>query len=134
MFKHLNGNALGSAEGVDDSIAPLDHTRARNFLMSGNVYHGVSRNSQNPVTVRVYESGDSNTWEVDLRDYLPFGSEARVAVSILPEGAIRSPGNVAVYTMPYCTTRHGVGRGSIRINWSQPVHGTVQLTARCDTV
>ncbi|MGR3640437.1 glycosyl hydrolase family 28-related protein [Alterinioella nitratireducens] len=134
VFKHLNGNALGSAEGVDDSIAPLDHTRARNFLMSGNVYHGVNRNSQNPVTVRVNESGDSNTWEVDLRDYLPFGSEARVAVSVLPEGAIRSPGNVAVYTMPYCTTRHGVGRGSIRINWSQPVHGTVQLTARCDTV
>jgi Pectate lyase superfamily protein len=134
VFKHLNGGALDAAEGVDDSIAPIDASRTRNFLMTGNVYHGVSKNAQNPVTVKVTEASDTATWEIDLRNYLPFDSEARVAVSVQPEGAIRSPSNVAVYTMPYCTTRHGVGRGSIRINWSQPVHGAVQLTARTDTV
>ena len=134
VFKHLNGNALDAVEGVDDSIAPIDNSRTRNLLMTGNVYHGVAKNAQNPVTVKVTEASDTATWEVDLRNYLPFNSEARVAVSVLPEGAVRSPSNVAIYTMPYCTTRIGVGRGSVRINWSQPVHGAVQLTARADTV
>jgi hypothetical protein len=73
------------------------------------------------------------TWEVDLRDHFPFGGEAITAVSVLPEGAVRSVANVAVYTMPYATTRHGVGRGSIRLNWSQDLKGSVLLTARCDT-
>lgn len=134
VFKHLNGTALDAVEGVDDSIAPLDNSRTRNFLMTGNVYHGVVKNAQNPVTVKVSEASDTATWEYDLRNFLPFDCEARVAVSVQPEGAVRSPANVAVYTMPYCTTRIGVGRGSIRINWSQPVHGSVQLTARADTV
>ena len=102
--------------------------------MAGNVYHGITKNSQNPVTVKVTENSDLDVWEVDLRNWLPFESEARVAVAVMPEGAVRSVSNVAVYTMPYATTRHGVGRGSVRLNWSQPVHGSVQLTARCDTV
>ncbi len=134
VFKHLNGAAINRAEKVDTSIAPLDGSRSRNFLMTGNVYTGVTKNSQNPVTVKVTETTDLSTWEHDLRDHLPFDCEARVAVSVLPEGAVRNASNVAVYTMPFATTRHGVGRGSIRLNWSQPVHGSVQLTARCDTV
>ena len=134
VFKHLNGNALHAAEGVDDSHAPLDYGRARNFLMAGNVYHGVSKITQNPVTVKVSENTNLATWEADLRDYLPFGFQASVVTAVQPEGAIRSVTNVAVYTTPYCTTRHGVGKGSVRINWSQPVHGAVQLTARTDSV
>jgi len=134
VFKHINGAPLEAVDGVDDSIAPLDGSRTANFLMTGNVYHGIIKNTQNPVTVKVTENSDLNVWEADLRDWLPFETEARVAVSVLPEGAVRSPANVAVFTAPYATTRHGVGRGSIRLNWSQPVHGSVQLTARCDTV
>ena len=134
VFRHLNGGALDSVDDVDDSIAPLDGSRTANFLMTGNVYHGITKNSQNPVTVKVTENTDLDVWEVDLRDWLPFEGEARTAVSVLPEGAVRSVANVAIYTMPYATTRHGVGRGSIRLNWSQPVHGTVQLTARCDSI
>lgn len=134
VFKHLNGGALESVDDVDDSIAPLDGSRTANFLMTGNVYHGITKNSQNPVTVKVTENSDLDVWEVDLRDWLPFETEARVAVAVMPEGAVRSVSNVAIYTMPYATTRHGVGRGSVRLNWSQPVHGSVQLTARCDTV
>lgn len=134
VFKHLNGGALASVDDVDDSIAPLDGSRTANFLMQGNVYHGITKNSQNPVTVKMTENSDLEVWEIDLRDWLPFETEARVAVAVLPEGAVRSPTNVAVYTTPYASTRHGIGRGSVRLNWSQPVHGTVQLTARCDTV
>jgi len=59
--------------------------------------------------------------------------QARVAASALPEGPLRNSANVVQYVTPYATTRHGVGRGSIRLNWPQPVRGTVQLTARCDT-
>lgn len=134
VFKHLNGGALDSVEDVDDSIAPLNGNRTANFLMQGNVYHGITKNSQNPVTVKATENSDLDIWEIDLRDWLPFGGEARTAVSVLPDGAIRNASNVAVFDPPYATTRHGVGRGSIRLNWSQPVHGAVQLTARCDTV
>ncbi len=134
VFKHLNGGAIASVEDVDASIAPLDGSRTANLVMQGNVYHGVTKNTQNPVTVKMSEASDLDVWEMDLRDWLPFNCEARVVVSAFPEGAVRSVSNVAVYTMPYATTRHGVGKGSIRLNWSQPVHGAVQLTARCDTV
>ena len=134
VFKHINGDPLAAVDGVDDSAAPLDGSRTANFLMTGNVYHGILKNTQNPVTVKVTENSALDVWEADLRDWLPFETEARVAASVLPEGAVRSASNVAVFTAPYATTRHGVGRGSVRLNWSQPVRGSVQLTARCDTV
>lgn len=133
VFKLLNGQAMERVDGVDDSVAPLDGSRTRNFVMQGNTFHGIIRDSQNPITLAVTENTPMETWEVDLRNFLPFDTEARVAVSVLPDGAVRSVSNVAIYTMPYATTRHGVGRGSIRLHWSQEVKGTVQLTARCDT-
>lgn len=132
-FKQTNGSALDAVDGVDESVAVLDTSRTKNLTMTGNMYHGIVKDSQNPITLAVTENTALSTWQVDLRDYLPFTTQARVAVSVLPEGAIRNASNVAVYTMPFATVRHGVGRGSIRINWSQAVKGKVQLTARCDT-
>lgn len=132
-FKHIQGAALERVDAVDAAIAPLDGARYNNVLMQGNTFHGITRDTQNPVTLAVVENSNQSVWEVDLRDYLPFDGQARVAVSVLPEGAIRNASNVTQYTIPFATTRHGVGRGSIRLNWQQPVRGTVQLTARCDT-
>ena len=91
------------------------------------------RDTQNPVTLAVTENSPQQVWEVDLRDWLPFEGQARVAASALPEGPLRNSANVVQYVTPYATTRHRVGRGSIRLNWPQPVRGTLQLTARCDT-
>jgi hypothetical protein len=133
VFKQINGQALLRVDEVDDSIAPLDMSRTHNLTFNGNIYHGITNRPQNPITIKVTEATPVTTWEVDLRDHFPFGGEAITAVSVLPEGAVRSVANVAVYTMPYATTRHGVGRGSIRLNWSQDLKGSVLLTARCDT-
>jgi hypothetical protein len=132
-FKHIQGAPLERVDAVDSSVAPLDGSRTKNFLMQGNTFHGIVRDTQNPVTLAVTENSPQQVWEVDLRDWLPFEGQARVAASALPEGPLRNSANVVQYVTPYATTRHGVGRGSIRLNWSQPVRGTVQLTARCDT-
>ncbi|WP_227287602.1 MULTISPECIES: glycosyl hydrolase family 28-related protein [Paracoccaceae] len=134
VFKQLNGQALDRVDGVDESVAPLDTSRTRSFLMTGNTFHGIIKDAQNPVTVKMTENTAQQVWEMDLRNWLPFGTEARVVTSVVPEGSIRTASNVAVYTTPFATTRHGVDRGSIRLNWSQAVRGSVQLTARCDTV
>ncbi len=133
VFKQLNGQALESVDGVDESVAELDTSRTRSFLMQGNTFHGIIKDSQNPITMEMTENTAMQVWEQDLRGWLPFEGEARVVSGVVPEGAIRNASNVAVYTMPFATTRHGVGRGSIRLNWSQPVRGSVQLTARSDT-
>ncbi|QBY01209.1 right-handed parallel beta-helix repeat-containing protein [Rhodophyticola sp. CCM32] len=133
VFKQINGQALDRVDGVDDSVATLDGSRTSEFLMQGNTFHGVQHKAQNPITVKMTENTAAQVWEQDLRDWLPFDTEARVVTSAVPEGAVRSSSNVAIYTMPYATTRHGVGQGSIRLNWSQPVKGSVQMTARCDT-
>lgn len=132
-FKHIQGAALERVDAVDSSIAPLDGSRTKNFLMQGNTYHGIIKDTQNPITLAVTENSPQQVWEVDLRDWLPFEGQARVASSVLPEGPLRNSANVVQYATPYATTRHGVGRGSIRLNWPQPLRGTVQLTARCDT-
>ena len=133
VFKHINGSALAAVEGVDADIAPLDMGRARNIQMTGNAYHGIQKNSANPVTIPVEEAGTAAVWEVDMRDHFPFDGQARVAIAVLPEGAVRNGANVAQYAQPFVTVRHGVGRGSFRLNWAQPVRGKVRLTARCDT-
>ncbi|GAA5076916.1 right-handed parallel beta-helix repeat-containing protein [Roseibacterium beibuensis] len=133
LFKKTGGAALEAVEGVDDSIAPLDTGRATDLLFTGNTFHGIVKRTENPVIRRHTEAAPASVWEIDLSDVLPFGMQAMSALSVLPEGAVRSVANVAIYTMPYATTRHGVGRQTIRLNWSQDLKGTVNLTARCDS-
>ena len=132
LFKKTGGSQLDAVDGVDDSVADLDKARYADLLFSGNTFHGIVKRTENPAVVRAEENTEAQVWNIDLRDVLPFEGEARSALSVVPDGAMRSVSNVAIYTMPFATNRHGVGRQTIRLNWSQAVKGAVHLTARCD--
>lgn len=132
QFKKTNGPVQHAVEGVDDSLHPLDLSRTTDLTFSANTYHNVTKRSENPVVLKVTENTASPVWSVDFADHFPFGGQARGALSVLPEGAVRNGANVAVYTMPYALTRQGPGQQSITLNWSEAVKGAVHLTARCD--
>ncbi len=131
-FKHTGGGSIDRVDKVDASIAPLDMTRARNVMVIGNTFTNIVDRISNPVTLSVSEAGATNTWEVELATYLPFGGRARTVAGVVPIGKIKNGSNAGVYTLPYATVNQGPNASKIKLNWSEPVTGTIELTARMD--
>lgn len=132
LFKKTSGAQLQAVDGVDDSIANLDLARTADLEFKGNTYHGIIKRTENPISLRAVEGSAVQTWNVDLSDWLPFGAPAKYALSVQPDGPVRSVSNVAIYTMPYTQGFHGTEGQTLRVVWSQPVKGAAYVTARCD--
>ena len=132
LFKKTNGAQLLAVEGVDTTYATLDLGRTSDLLFTGNTYHGIVKRTENPVTVRHVEGTASSTWNVDLSDVAPFGSEVRGGVSFLAEGPLKSSSNVTIYVTRYAEPGQGAGGRTLQMKWQQPVRGTAQITARFD--
>ena len=84
-FKKTGGQQLDAVEGIDTTFATLDLGRTADLMFSGNTYHGIVKRTENPVTVRHVQGTASSTWNVDLTDVSPFGSEVR-AGGVVPRG------------------------------------------------
>lgn len=132
VFKQIKGPALERVDMVDTTFADLDRSRYVDVTVSGNTFHGITRQFQNPITVPVVYNSVSSVWEQDLSEFLPFGGQARVVTAVVPEGRIKSASNGTVYSLPYCAGRIGANEQSVRLNWSEPVSGKVFVTARGD--
>lgn len=132
LFKKTNGTVQEAVEAVDTSVSTLDLGRTTDLKFNGNTYHNITKRTENPVVQRAVENTPISVWDVDFSGLFPFGSEARAALAVVPDGAVRSGTNVPVYTMPYALTRQGPSGQQINLNWSEPVYGAVHLTARCD--
>ncbi|MBF9058133.1 right-handed parallel beta-helix repeat-containing protein [Rhodobacterales bacterium HKCCSP123] len=132
LFKKTSGPVLAAVEGVDTTHATLNLARTSDMRFTGNTYHGIVKRTENPVTVRHVEGTASSTWNVDLTDIAPFGSQVRSAVSFLAEGPLKSSSNVTVYLTPFAEPGQGAGGRTLQLNWQQPVRGTAQITARFD--
>ena len=131
-FKHINGASLQRVEGVNTTHATLDFSKTRNVTIEGNTFNGISNLMKNPVTVNKSQSSANKTWTVDLEEYMPFGSRARTAVSIIPHNAIKNSSNATIYTLPYAQVNQGSNKNQIKLVWSQSCKGNINLTARCD--
>jgi len=132
LFKKTGGQQLDAVEGIDTTFATLDLGRTADLMFSGNTYHGIVKRTENPVTVRHVQGTASSTWNVDLTDVSPFGSEVRAGVSFLADGPLRSASNVIVYLTPYALPRQGAGGRTLQMKWQQDVRGAAQITARFD--
>lgn len=132
LFKKTNGAQLEAVDGVDTSIASLDLNRTADLEFKGNVFHGIVKRTENPISLRAVEGSAVQTWNVDLSDWLPFGAPVKYALSVLPDGPVRSSSNVIVYSAPYAQGLQGVGGQTLRVTWSQAVKGAAYVTARCD--
>ena len=132
LFKKTSGAQLEAVDGVDDSIAALDLNRTADLEFKGNTFQGIIKRTENPISVRAVEGSAAQTWNVDLSDYLPFDAPVKYALSVLPDGPLRSSSNVTVYSSPYAQGLQGTGGQTLNVTWSQAVQGAAYVTARCD--
>ena len=128
-FKTVNGN-IDRVEKVDDSIASLDMSRARNVVFSGNTFNGISQNTINPVVMEFDQPSNQSVWTLDAGDYLPFEGWARKVSSVVVEDLQSS--SQSIYTAPQVCTQQGVNKDQITLGWSQAVNSKVQVTVRMD--
>ncbi len=132
LFKKTSGAQLDAVEGVDTSVANLDLARTADLQFDGNTFHGIIKRTENPVYVRAVEATATQTWNVDLSNYLPFGAPVKYALSVMPDGPMRTASNVVTYTAPYAQGLQGVNGQTLRVTWSTALKGAAFVTARCD--
>lgn len=132
VFKATNGPNLDRVEFADTTHAVLDHGKARNVTVTGNMYNNIDNRMQNPVSVTASSFAPTVFWEVDISEYLPFGGQTRAVVAAIPEGQIIDAASQPVFEQPYATVGQGLDGSSIDLTWSKPVIGKMQVTVRCD--
>jgi len=130
-FKSINGS-IDRVERVDSSIAPLSNGMMRQIVFEGNTFNGVTQITQNPVKLKFDQATASKNWVLNVGAYLPFGGWARTVESVIAEGPITNAANAEIYTVPYATVNFGASGDQVRLTWSEPVKGRVQVTARVD--
>ncbi|MEM6609782.1 MAG: glycosyl hydrolase family 28-related protein [Pseudomonadota bacterium] len=134
LFKQTSGQALDRVEMVDETLFPLDIARTRGLLMVGNTFHGITQSSGDPVTVQVNAPAEEQVWETDLVGRLPFGGLANTVIATVPHGPVTNSANATVFTMPYATVQQGSDSTAFRLNWPEPVKGTVTATASSNAI
>ncbi len=130
-FRSING-LIDRADRVDTTFADLDMSRCKNVVMTGNSFHNVSFQVENPALVEFTQSTTSDTWLIDAGDVLPFGGETLNVDGVTARGSIRNDSNVRRSDMPQADQVQGPDRNQVRLVWPTPVRGTVGLTVRMD--
>ncbi|WP_108482771.1 glycosyl hydrolase family 28-related protein [Oceaniglobus ichthyenteri] len=130
-FKSINGQ-IDRIDRVDTSIAGLDHSLARLINFQGNTFNGIQQLTINPVTLEFSQNDNAETWTLGIGGFLPFQGYARTVCAVVPEGELLTSGQARVYDMPSVTPMDGPGQNRVRLGWSVPTRGRVQVTARCD--
>lgn len=131
VFKALNVR-IDRVDKVDTSISTLDEGLYRNITFDGNSFNSVDQATISPVNLRFDRASVEANWVCDFGDYMPFGGNVRKVTNFLAQGPVYNASNAKVYTMPYIDFNYGPEKEQARINWSEPVRGTVHMTARCD--
>lgn len=130
-FRAVNA-VVDAADHVDNSFAGFDYSRMRNVIWEGNAYAQVTKKTQNPVSITHSEATDSQIWNVDLADYLPFQAWARRVTGLVASERINTGTDVQVTDMPYVQTQQGPANSAVDVVWAQPCKGEIQITVRMD--
>lgn len=132
VFRSISGT-VDRIEKVDTTQAGLDHDRARNVLVQGNVFHGVGQICANPVTVTHDQATAAATWTVDAADFLPFGGKAVTVCAVVAAGALRNAANAVAHAAPYAEALQGAGEARVALKWPEALKGAATVTLRSDT-
>lgn len=130
-FRSINGY-IDRADRVDTSFSGLNYDRTKNLIFEGNMYHGVSVQSENPLRLEYQQATASDNWLIDTEGKLPFGAESRGIQAVVAQGALTDSGGAVRYLAPYAQAQQGAGQNMIRLRWSESVKGTVIATVRAD--
>ncbi len=130
-FKSINGT-IERVDYVDTTFADLDMTRMRNIVVEGNSFTGIDQFIGNPVAVQFDQNTDAGIWNCEFAGFLPFNGRAREVMGVIAEGEIRNPANARVTAMPFVRLEQGAGGTQVQVNWPEPCHGRIHVTARMD--
>ena len=131
-FRSIYG-LIDRVDRGDTTFADLDIARCKNVIMTGNSFHGVTAQVETPAHIEFAQNTESDIWQIDASDYLPFGGQALKVDSITAMGAIRNANNVRQYDMPYVDVAQGADRREIEVIWPSDVRGRVMAVVRMDS-
>lgn len=131
VFKSINGQ-IDRVDRVDDTIADLDHSRARNITFAGNSFNNILNTTINPATLEFNQVSDATTWTLNVSGYLPFNGYARTVASVVAQGSIKNASNTNIYAFPASVVNAGANQNLVQLIWPEPCHGKVQITSRSD--
>ncbi|QFU07537.1 Pectate lyase superfamily protein [Rhodobacteraceae bacterium THAF1] len=131
VFRSINGSNE-RVETVDTSIADLDRAAFRTIEWTGNTFNNVNQATINPVTLEFTQNSAQQTWTLAPGGWMPFNGWTRTVPAIAPVGRLRDNGGATLYEMPACDTVEGSNSDLVRLHFSKPAKGKVQLTVRCD--
>lgn len=130
-FRTIQG-AIDRVERVDDSFSPLDLSRSKNVVMTGNSYHLITEQVSNMREIEVSQNTAASTWVVDLEGKLPFNGQALNVDSVIAHAALRESSGSIAYETPYVDLAQGGDRDQIHLKWRVPVRGRVSVAVRMD--
>ncbi len=119
-------------ERIDTSFADLDYNRIKNIAFSDNTFGNIFNPISSPLLLEYEQVSPAATWTIDPGASLPFGAYAQTVTSILPAGPLRDAGNNVVHVAPYYQAKQGPDSNQIRLQFGQPVSGTVTVMVRID--
>ena len=131
VFRSINGSNR-RVDAVDTSIADLDRSRFRTIEWTGNTFNNVDQETINPATLEFTQNTAQQTWTLAPGPWMPFGGWTRTVSAIAPAGRLRDSGGATIYDAPACDTLQGSTKDLVRVHFSKPVKGKIQLTVRCD--
>lgn len=114
------------------SIAGLDHSKNRNVVFWGNVYHGVDVETHNPLCVEHVQSSAQASWTLDTNKQLPFGGWSKWVDSITAKGRLTYSDGAPCGEMPAVFGQAGGARDDVTLTWSRAVKGGIRCQVRMD--
>lgn len=131
VFRTVNGY-INRVEKVDTTFADLNYNRMRAVTFSGNTFHGVNDEVQNPAYLTHTQNTAASTWTADTAPHLPFAARARYVDAVVPDGTLKTSGNANRYLSPGVATGQGTNGREVDFKWGEPVKGKLRYTVRMD--
>lgn len=130
-FRSLNGS-IDRAERVDTSFADLNYGRMKKITFDGNSYHGVTKQSANPLRIRHDQATAAETWTLGTNGELPFEARARGVDAVVAKGKIRNGASVVRHSVPYAKLEEGANGDAVQLVWEEAMRGEVMVAVRID--
>ncbi|MFD0857703.1 glycosyl hydrolase family 28-related protein [Roseovarius aquimarinus] len=119
-------------ERIDTTFADLDYNRIKNIAFADNTFGNIEHPVSSPLLVEFEQPSAQATWTIEAGESLPFGAFAQTVTSVIPAGPLRNASGAIVHVAPYYEAKQGPESNWVRLQFGQPVRGTVTLTMRID--
>lgn len=131
VFRTFNGR-VDRVDHVDAGIAGMDAGRHRNVTFSGNIYHGIDAETQNPMIFEHEQNAAQTNWDISSNGRLPFGGWVKWVSHVCAAGQLRYGNGQNCFEAPACAGYRGANKDRAQLSFSQPVRGAMRGELRMD--